>query len=183
MAEAGWHHTKTAPTTDESFVPDPAEAKKLITERTRAIVLVTPGNPTGVTIAPATIQAFFELAQEHDIALIVDETYRNFRPSQEAPHPLYNQPAWEETAIFLHSFSKDLAIPGYRVGAIGGWSFLPSRSNEAAGLCANQPSTNQPGSRCSRTHQVRRLANGAGRQDSRTIGTVPVGHGQSSRWL
>ena len=111
--------------TDESFVPDPAEAKKLITERTRAIVLVTPGNPTGVTIAPATIQAFFELAQEHDIALIVDETYRNFRPSQEAPHPLYNQPAWEETAIFLHSFSKDLAIPGYRVGAIvAGASFL-----------------------------------------------------------
>ncbi len=111
--------------TDESFVPDPAEVRKLINERTRAIVLVTPGNPTGVTIAPAVIQEFFELAQQHKIALIVDETYRNFRPIQDPPHQLYNQPDWEDTAIFLHSFSKDLAIPGYRIGAIvAGASFL-----------------------------------------------------------
>ena len=111
--------------TDESFVPSPAEAEKLINERTRAIVLVTPGNPTGVTIAPVIIQEFFELAQEHKIALIVDETYRNFRPSQDPAHQLYNQPVWEETVIFLHSFSKDLAIPGYRIGAIvAGVSFL-----------------------------------------------------------
>ncbi len=110
---------------DESFVPDPAEARKLINERTRAIVLVTPGNPTGVTMAPAVIQEFFELAQAHKIALIVDETYRNFRPIQTPPHELYNQPDWEDTAIFLHSFSKDLAIPGYRIGAIvAGASFL-----------------------------------------------------------
>lgn len=111
--------------TDDSFVPDPAEAEKLINERTRAIVLVTPGNPTGVTIGPAVIQKFFDLAQKHKIALIVDETYRNFRAFQDSPHHLYNQPDWEETAIFLHSFSKDLAIPGYRVGAIvAGVSFL-----------------------------------------------------------
>lgn len=104
--------------TDQSFVPDPAEAQKLINDRTRAIVLVTPGNPTGVTIAPDIIQEFYELAQEHKIALIIDETYRNFRESQDPPHRLYQQKNWEETAIFLHSFSKDLAIPGYRVGAI-----------------------------------------------------------------
>lgn len=104
--------------TGPSLVPDPAVAADLITERTRAIVLVTPGNPTGVTVPPDTIDAFGRLAADHDLALIVDETYRNFRPTTDPPHRLFADPRWGDTVISLHSFSKDLAIPGYRVGAV-----------------------------------------------------------------
>jgi len=100
------------------LVPDPDRAAALINDRTRAIVLVTPGNPTGVTIPPATIRAFAELAKANDLALIVDETYRNFRDTDEPPHDLFTDPDWIDTVISLHSFSKDLAIPGYRVGAV-----------------------------------------------------------------
>lgn len=100
------------------LVPDPQRAAALINERTRAIVLVTPGNPTGVTIPPATIRAFAELARANDLALIVDETYRNFRATDEPPHDLFTDGDWTDTVISLHSFSKDLAIPGYRVGAV-----------------------------------------------------------------
>lgn len=103
---------------DENGIPNPATAEAMINERTRAIVLVTPGNPTGVTIPPATLSAFYELAARHDLALIVDETYRNFRLTTDRPHDLFERPGWENTVISLHSFSKDLAIPGYRVGAI-----------------------------------------------------------------
>ncbi|MGI9595347.1 MAG: aminotransferase [Acidimicrobiales bacterium] len=103
---------------DATLIPDPARAASLINDRTRAIVLVTPGNPTGVTVPPDTIRAFYELAAERDIALIVDETYRNFRLTDDPPHDLFAEPRWDETVISLHSFSKDLAIPGYRVGAI-----------------------------------------------------------------
>ncbi|MEM7271736.1 MAG: aminotransferase [Actinomycetota bacterium] len=98
--------------------PDPAAARSLIGPRTRAIVLVTPGNPTGVTTPPATISAFADLCAEHDLALIIDETYRNFRLTDERPHDLFDRSGWADTVISLHSFSKDLAIPGYRVGAI-----------------------------------------------------------------
>lgn len=98
--------------------PDPAAAKALIGERTRAIVLVTPGNPTGVTIPAEVIGAFADLCAEHDLALIIDETYRNFRLTDERPHGLFDRAQWTDTVISLHSFSKDLAIPGYRVGAI-----------------------------------------------------------------
>jgi aspartate/methionine/tyrosine aminotransferase len=101
-----------------SLVPDPVLAAGLITERTRAIVVVTPANPTGVTTPPEVIQAFYELAVEHNLALILDETYRNFRATTEAPHTLFSEDRWWQTVISLHSFSKDLAIPGYRVGAI-----------------------------------------------------------------
>ncbi len=102
----------------ESLVPDPDRAAALITERTRAILLVTPGNPTGVTIPPEVIARFADLAVEHDLALIIDETYRNFRTTDEPPHQLFDRPDWADTIVSLHSFSKDLAIPGYRVGAI-----------------------------------------------------------------
>jgi aspartate/methionine/tyrosine aminotransferase len=100
------------------LVPSPDAAAELITSRTRAIVLVTPGNPTGVTIPPPTIAAFAELARRSGIALVVDETYRSFRDTDEPAHPLFADPDWADTVVSLHSFSKDLAIPGYRVGAV-----------------------------------------------------------------
>lgn len=106
--------------TDEQQLPDVEAAAALINERTRAIVLVSPGNPTGVTIPPTTIEAFFDLAQSHDLALILDETYRNFRSTSEPSHQLYNRENWDSTLVTVHSYSKDLAIPGYRVGAIVG---------------------------------------------------------------
>ncbi len=107
-------------TPEPGQVPDPAQAASLIGDRTRAIVLVTPGNPTGLTIPPEVIAEFRDVARAYGIALIVDETYRNFRSTDERPHDLFDDPEWQETVISLHSFSKDLAIPGYRVGAIVG---------------------------------------------------------------
>ncbi|MEQ3554141.1 aminotransferase [Pseudonocardia nematodicida] len=104
---------------DAQLVPRAADAERLITERTRAIVLITPGNPGGLAIPPAEITAFAELARRHDVALIVDETYRSFRDDPATPpHALFTDPAWRDTVVSLHSFSKDLAIPGYRVGAV-----------------------------------------------------------------
>jgi aspartate/methionine/tyrosine aminotransferase len=98
--------------------PDLDQAGKLITSRTRAIVLVSPGNPSGVTLSPDEIAGFASLANRHGIALILDETYRSFRGTGEPAHRLFADPGWPETVVSLHSFSKDLAIPGYRVGAI-----------------------------------------------------------------
>jgi len=100
------------------IVPRGADAEPLITRRTRAIVLVTPGNPSGATVDPREIAAFADLARRHDIALILDETYRSFRDTDAPAHHLFGTPGWERTVVSLHSFSKDLAIPGYRVGAV-----------------------------------------------------------------
>src|SRR5262249_40132885 len=58
------------------FVPSVEEARALIGPATRAIVLVTPNNPTGATYAGDTLAAFRDLAAEAGIALVIDETYR-----------------------------------------------------------------------------------------------------------
>jgi aspartate/methionine/tyrosine aminotransferase len=99
-------------------LPDPAAAARLIDSRTRAIVLVTPNNPTGATYPGGLIEAFFTLARDHGIALIVDETYRDYLPPGEPPHRLFERPDWRDTLIQLYSFSKVYALAGYRVGSI-----------------------------------------------------------------
>ncbi|WP_299280578.1 aminotransferase [uncultured Tateyamaria sp.] len=100
------------------MLPDVAAARALITPRTRAIALVTPNNPAGVEYPADLVLAFFKLAQKHGIALIVDETYRDFDSRTGAPHPLFFQNKWDETFIHLYSFSKAYRLTGHRVGAL-----------------------------------------------------------------
>jgi aspartate/methionine/tyrosine aminotransferase len=100
------------------LIPDPADAAARITPRTRAIVLVSPNNPGGVEYPAATIAAFRDLARRHGIALIIDETYRDFDSRTGAPHDLFHDPDWDDTLIQLYSFSKAYRLTGHRVGAI-----------------------------------------------------------------
>jgi aspartate/methionine/tyrosine aminotransferase len=104
---------------ERGFVPAVEDARALIGPATRAIVLVTPNNPTGATYPAPILQAFQDLARQAGIALVVDETYRDFLPQgQGRPHALFDGDAWRETTIQLYSFSKAYAIPGHRLGAM-----------------------------------------------------------------
>ncbi len=103
---------------DRNGVPDPGEALELVNERTRAIVLVTPNNPTGAVYPPDVIRAFFEVAAGAGCALVVDETYRDFLAEGERPHDLFLDPSWRGTFVHLYSFSKVYCLTGYRVGAV-----------------------------------------------------------------
>jgi len=104
--------------TTEDMLPDVDAAASLITDRTRAIALVSPNNPTGVEYPPALIGAFFDLCQSHGITLILDETYRDFHSSSAAPHDLFTRPDWDKTLVQLYSFSKAYRLTGHRVGAM-----------------------------------------------------------------
>lgn len=103
---------------DRAGVPDPEDAAQRITERTRAIVLVTPNNPTGAIYPADSIAAFYRLAQARGLALVIDETYRDFLATDAPPHDLFRDPAWPETLVHLYSFSKVFCLTGYRVGGI-----------------------------------------------------------------
>ncbi len=100
------------------LIPQAADAARLITPRTRAIVLVSPNNPGGVEYPAETLAAFRDLCRAHDLALIVDETYRDFDARSGRPHDLFTDPDWHDTLIQLYSFSKAYRLTGHRVGAI-----------------------------------------------------------------
>ena len=104
--------------TGPGMLPDPVACARLITPRTRAIVLVTPNNPTGAEYPPALIARMRDLAQARGLALIVDETYRDFLSVETPPHTLFQDSKWDDTLIHLYSFSKAFRLTGHRVGAI-----------------------------------------------------------------
>lgn len=103
---------------EDDMLPDPDAAEALITERTRAIVLVTPNNPCGVEYPDTLLMWFYALAKDHGLALIVDETYRDFDSRSGPPHRLFEQLGWDHHLIHLYSFSKAYRLTGHRVGAI-----------------------------------------------------------------
>lgn len=100
------------------LIPDPEAARAALTPRSRAVVLVSPNNPAGVDYPPRVIAAFRDLARESGIALILDETYRDFHPARGAPHDLFTDPDWDGVLVHLYSFSKAYRLTGHRTGAM-----------------------------------------------------------------
>lgn len=100
------------------LIPEAEAAARLITDRTRALILVSPNNPGGAEYPAETLAAFRDLAREKGLALIVDETYRDFDSRTGRPHDLFADPDWADVFIHLYSFSKAYRLTGHRVGAI-----------------------------------------------------------------
>ena len=98
---------------DANMFPDFEKAKELIDKKTKAIVMVTPNNPTGVEYPANLIKKFSALAKGNKIKLIIDETYKNFGNKQSN---IIYEGKWSDHLIQLYSFSKVYRLTGHRVG-------------------------------------------------------------------
>ena len=98
---------------DINLLPDIETTKKLIDNKTKAIVMVTPNNPTGVEYPSKLVENISNLARDNNLKLIIDETYKNFGNKQS--NILY-EGKWDEHLIQLYSFSKVYRLTGHRVG-------------------------------------------------------------------
>ncbi len=98
--------------------PDLEAARALLTPRVKAIVLVSPNNPTGAEYSAALLGEFATLARGAGAALMIDETYRDFDSRDGRPHDLFADPDWRDVIVHLYSFSKAFRLTGHRVGAI-----------------------------------------------------------------
>ena len=94
------------------------DIRHAISGRTRAVILVNPDNPTGQEYSPEFIGSLFDICKRARVALIIDETYKDFRTEPSPPHGLFKKPDWDHTFIHLYSFSKAFAVTGYRIGAM-----------------------------------------------------------------
>lgn len=99
-------------------LPRPQDLAAVCDDRTRALVLVSPNNPTGSVYPPALLDGFFDACQSLKIALLVDETYKDFLDPASPPHNLFARDDWRETFVQLYSFSKVYALTGARVGSL-----------------------------------------------------------------
>jgi len=105
---------------DSGFaLPPIADFEKLITAKTKAILICNPGNPTGYLYSETEIQQLAELVKKHDLFLIADEVYREFVYDEGAKHySVMDVPGIEENAIMIDSVSKRYSMCGARIGCI-----------------------------------------------------------------
>ncbi len=99
-------------------LPDQASIAARIGPRTKALLLVTPGNPAGTIVPPVELAELLKLARQNNIALMLDETYHAFIPGMQRPHDLFCDSRWGDHFVHLTSFGKTFALTGYRAGML-----------------------------------------------------------------
>lgn len=106
-------------TIDTGFaLPPIADFEKLITSKTKAILICNPGNPTGYLYSKEEMMQLADLVKKHDLFLIADEVYREFTYDGDVHYSVMNIPGLEENAIMIDSVSKRYSMCGARIGCI-----------------------------------------------------------------
>jgi len=102
---------------EEDFQINVERLESLINERTRALVINSPSNPTGNCLSVETMKKIAEIAEKHDLLVIADDIYTAY--SYERPFiPFASLPGMRERTIILNSFSKNFNMTGWRLGNI-----------------------------------------------------------------
>lgn len=99
-------------------VPDIEEFEKAITEKTKAILVCNPGNPTGTQYSKESMLALGDIARKHDLFLLSDEVYREFCYTDEPHFSAMNIPDLDQNVILIDSVSKRYNLCGARIGCI-----------------------------------------------------------------
>ncbi|MFC2109452.1 pyridoxal phosphate-dependent aminotransferase [Bacteroidota bacterium] len=106
-------------TIEEEFaLPKISDFEKVITSKTKAILICNPGNPTGVVYSKEDIVHLKELAIKHDLFLIADEVYREFVYDGEVHYSILSEDGIDEHAIMIDSISKRYSMCGARIGCV-----------------------------------------------------------------
>jgi aspartate aminotransferase len=99
-------------------LPPISEFEKLITPKTKAILICNPGNPTGYLYTEDEMMQLAALVKKHDLFLIADEVYREFTYDGDKHYSVMNIPGIEQNAIMIDSVSKRYSMCGARIGCI-----------------------------------------------------------------
>ncbi|MDO1501404.1 pyridoxal phosphate-dependent aminotransferase [Winogradskyella maritima] len=102
---------------DNNFALPPIEEfEKLITNKTKAILICNPGNPTGYLYSKDEIKKLADLVKKHDLFLIADEVYREFVYDSISHYSILQEEGLEDHAIVIDSVSKRYSMCGARIG-------------------------------------------------------------------
>lgn len=102
---------------EENWQPNMQRAEKLITHKTKAMIINTPNNPTGVCYSDETLQEIARFAKKHDLLVLADDIYTSFCYGH-AFTPITSLPDMAQRTVIINSFSKNFMITGLRIGNI-----------------------------------------------------------------
>jgi aspartate/methionine/tyrosine aminotransferase len=116
IAINGWKQVRYPLLKDKGFLPDLNALQELITDKSKVIVVNSPSNPTGAVFPREIQRGMYEIALEHDLYLLSDETYDQIIFDDEHVSPaIYDT---EGRVLTVFSFSKVYAMTGWRVGYV-----------------------------------------------------------------
>lgn len=99
-------------------LPPIEEFEKLITPKTKGILICNPGNPTGYLYSQSELEQLRDVVKKHDLFLMADEVYREFAYDGATPFSVMNMKGIEDNAIMIDSVSKRYSMCGARIGSI-----------------------------------------------------------------
>jgi aspartate/methionine/tyrosine aminotransferase len=100
---------------ERGFIPDPAEIEQAITAKTKAMIVLTPNNPTGAVYPAEVLRQLLAVARRHNVTIISDETYESL--VYEGEHVSFLAfPGARDHVVHISGFSKTYAMTGLRVG-------------------------------------------------------------------
>ena len=108
----------TTPAEDGYHLPDRSEIESKIGDRTRAIMLCSPNNPTGTVYTDNELELLADICKKHDLYLVADEVYREFTYDGRRHRSALTLPGMEERTIVVDSLSKRISVCGLRIGNI-----------------------------------------------------------------
>ena len=103
---------------DNFALPPIAEFEKLITPKTKAILICNPGNPTGYLYSKEEIKTLCDIVKKHDLFLVADEVYREFTYDGLQHYSILQEEGMEDYGIIIDSVSKRYSMCGARIGCL-----------------------------------------------------------------
>jgi aspartate/methionine/tyrosine aminotransferase len=129
-----------APVDRETLMVDPEIISNLITDRTKAIIINNPCNPTGMVYSEDILKSIADLAVDHDLYVISDEVYDRFVFEGERPPSIASFSGMQERTLIINSLSKTYAMTGWRVGYLASTTKIIAevlKVKGAVNVCAN----------------------------------------------
>ncbi len=103
---------------DNFALPPISEFEKLITPKTKAILICNPGNPTGYLYSKEEIQTLAKIVKKHDLFLVADEVYREFTYDGYKHYSILEEESMADNGIIIDSVSKRYSMCGARIGCL-----------------------------------------------------------------
>jgi len=124
----------------ESLTLDPEEIEKDVTDRTKALLIHSPNNPTGGVLSRENLKAIAEVAVRHQLPVITDECYEKILFDGAEHVSMASLPGMRDQTITISSFSKTFSMTGWRVGYLAASAdFVKSfaKIHHTINICAN----------------------------------------------
>lgn len=125
---------------EQNFAFDLDYMEKVITEKTKMVVLSTPGNPTGTMMGKETLEKLADICERHDLLVLADEAYEQVLYDGNRHVSFASLPGMYERTVTVQSFSKTYSMCGWRIGYVAAPQHLMRiivRAHQTIAMSAN----------------------------------------------